>query len=142
VKWAEKVPPDPNRILSSLFFFSILFSIYFEFQIQNLNLNPTLWHVCTQSNCSTWLYQNVMKLYVYKFILCYMIFLSLLHFHGFVFKLGFGCCGHINTLLLILLFFYPQMHNQINSSMMHKLFMCSLFSLSTFELGLITCNDK
>jgi hypothetical protein len=34
-----------------------------------------------------------------------MIFLSLLlHFHGFVFKLGLGCCGHINTLLLILLF--------------------------------------
>jgi hypothetical protein len=46
-----------------------------------------------------------MKLYIYKFILYYMIFLSfLLHCHGFVFKLGFGCFGHINTLILILLF--------------------------------------
>jgi hypothetical protein len=46
-----------------------------------------------------------MKLYTYKFILYYMIFLSFLpHFHGFVFKLGFERCGHVNTLLLILLF--------------------------------------
>jgi hypothetical protein len=41
----------------------------------------------------------------YKFVLYFIIFLSsLLHFHGFVFKLGFGCCGYINTLLLMLLF--------------------------------------
>jgi hypothetical protein len=35
---------------------------------------------------------------------CTIFIPSLLHFHGFVFNLGFGCHGHIITLLLRLLF--------------------------------------
>jgi hypothetical protein len=69
-----------------------------------------------------------MNLFIYKFILCCTIFLSfLLYFHGFVFKLGFRFYGPINTLLLTLLIYYPQMRNQVKLSMMHISFRCHLF---------------
>jgi hypothetical protein len=55
-KWAEHGDSAQARfsISSPLFFsFPVLFSLYFEFQIQNLNLNSTLWHICTQTKYST-----------------------------------------------------------------------------------------
>jgi hypothetical protein len=64
-----------------------------------------------------------MNLFIYKFILCCIIFLSfLLYFHGFVFKLGFVFYRPINTLLLTLLFYYPQMCNQVKLNIMHNYF--------------------
>jgi hypothetical protein len=67
----------------------------------------------------------VVKLFNYNIILYCIMFLSfLLYFHGFVFKLGFRSYGPINTMLFTLLFYYPQMCNQVKLSMMHDLFRC------------------
>jgi hypothetical protein len=41
-------------------------------------------------------------IYLSIYLFCIVFILSLPHFHGFVFNLGFGCHGHIITLLLML----------------------------------------
>jgi hypothetical protein len=121
----------PGKVLILFFFlFSFLISFLpFQIHISISNLNSTLVSsLSTDYKCDFNIPKNERNLFIYIFILHCTIFIPfLLRFHGFVFNLGFGCHGHIITLLLMLLFFYyPQMHNQINSSMMHRLSMCSL----------------
>jgi hypothetical protein len=69
----------PTRLYSFLYLFSILLSRYFEFQVQNLNLSSTLWHICTQTNYQFDHTQCGEAIY-YDFILYCIIFISFLFF--------------------------------------------------------------
>jgi hypothetical protein len=107
VDWAGKVVVGPGKVLILFFLFSFLISFLpFQIHISISNLNYTLVSsLSTGYKCNFNIPKNVRNLFIYIFILHCTKFISfLLHFHGFVFNLGFGCHGHIITLLLMLLF--------------------------------------
>jgi hypothetical protein len=104
--WVERGRPSPVRFFNPFPFYFLISFLPFQIHISISNLNSTLVsNLSTNYKCNFNIPKNERNLFIYIFILHCTIFIPfLLHFHGFVFNLEFGCHGHIITLLLMLLF--------------------------------------
>jgi hypothetical protein len=92
----------PAQVSFLYFFFYVLFSVFFYNY-----LNPIwiwIWvsplSKCTISNLNVEIIYSVIYIFI-LFFLNHWIFLSLLYFHGFIFKLDFEFYGSIDMLLMI-----------------------------------------
>jgi hypothetical protein len=131
---------ESAQLASFLFSFIYIFCFphYFSNSNLNPNLNSNLWQFHSQINSTIWTYlKRERNLFIYIFILHCTIFIPfLLHFHGFVFNLGFGCHGHIITLLLMLLLFFLSSINAQSNKLQHDaqviyVFFCVNYPLIT-----------
>jgi hypothetical protein len=96
-------------------------------------------NLSTNYKCNFNIPKNERNLFIYKFILYCTIFIPfLLHFHGFVFKLGFGCHGHIITLLLMLLFLLST--NAQSNKLQYDAFSFILVSLVLIDHSQHVCS--
>jgi hypothetical protein len=135
--WVGSGGLSPNVVFFFVFNFCfLLFLIYLNLNFEfNLSANSSLCYY------AIWSHHHVMKLFNYNIILYWIIFLSLIYFHSFVFKLGVKFHGSIDILLMTHLFYYPQMHNQVKLSMMQDLFSC-FWLFTPFWWCSFTCDSK